>query len=99
LSVCASKAMSGRRWCEHTHRHPAGCFVVKQVGLRFPSFASKLAKERRRVEYVASSQRSHRSEAKDGRFDGVECGAIEVGPNYPSLDVIFLLAYMGTLVF
>jgi hypothetical protein len=48
---------------------------------------------------MASSQRSRGSEVKDGRFDGVGCGAVEVGPNYPSLDVIFLLAHEGILVF
>jgi hypothetical protein len=37
--------------------------------------------------------------AKDGRFDGIRCGTVEVGPNYTSLDVIFLLAHMGILVF
>jgi hypothetical protein len=26
-------------------------------------------------------------------------GAVEVGPNYPSLDVIFLLTHRGILVF
>jgi hypothetical protein len=36
---------------------------------------------------------------KDGRFDGVGCGTVEVGLNYPSLVIIFLLAYMGILVF
>jgi hypothetical protein len=48
---------------------------------------------------VASSQRSHGSEVKDGRFDGVGCDAVEVRPNYTSLDVIFLLARRGILVF
>jgi hypothetical protein len=43
------------------------------------------------VVHVASSWRSRGSEAKDGRFDGVGCGVVKVGPNYPSLDVIFLL--------
>jgi hypothetical protein len=42
---------------------------------------------------VASSRRSHGSEAKDGRFDGVGCGATEVGPNYPYFVVIFILAH------
>jgi hypothetical protein len=51
------------------------------------------------VVHVASSQRSRECEAKDGRFDGVRCGAVEVRPNYPSLDVIFLLAHRGILVF
>jgi hypothetical protein len=72
---------------------------VKQVGLGFSSFASKLAKERHQVVHEASSQRSHGSEAKDGRFDGGGCVVVEIGPNYPSLDVIFLLAHRGILVF
>jgi hypothetical protein len=72
---------------------------VKQVGLEFPSFASNLAKERWRVVNVASSWRSCGSEAKDGWFDDFRCGTVEVRPNYPSLDVIFLLAHMGILVF
>jgi hypothetical protein len=51
------------------------------------------------VVHVASSWRSKGCEAKDGRFDGVGCGAVEVRPNYPALDVIFLLAHRGILVF
>jgi hypothetical protein len=35
---------------------------------------------------------------KDGRFNGVGCGVVEVGPIYPSLVVIFLLAHRGILV-
>jgi hypothetical protein len=72
---------------------------VKQVELGFLSFTSKLAKKRRRVVHVASLWMSREGEAKDGQFDTVECGAVEVGPNYPSLDVIFLLAQIGILVF
>jgi hypothetical protein len=37
--------------------------------------------------------------SKDGWFDGVGSGVVEVRPNYPSLDVIFLLAHRGILVF
>jgi hypothetical protein len=48
---------------------------------------------------VASSWRLHGSEAKDVQFNGVGCGAVEVRPNYPSLDAIFLLAHRGILVF
>jgi hypothetical protein len=48
---------------------------------------------------MALSCRSCGSEAKDGWFDDVECGVVEVRPNYPSLDVIFLLAHRGILVF
>jgi hypothetical protein len=49
--------------------------------------------------HMASSRRSCGSEAKDGRFDDVRCGAVKVGPNFPSLDVIFHLAYRGILIF
>jgi hypothetical protein len=51
------------------------------------------------VVHVASSQRSHGYEAKGGQFDGVGCGTVDVGPNYPSLDVTFLLAHKNILVF
>jgi hypothetical protein len=97
--VCASKLMSERRRCEDTHRHLVACFIANQVRLGFPSFPSKLMKERRWVMHIASLQRSRGSEAKDSRFDGVECGAVKVRPNYPSLVIISLLAYRGILVF
>jgi hypothetical protein len=51
------------------------------------------------VMHVVSFQRSHGSEIKDGRFNGVGCDVVEVGPKYPSLDVIFILAHMCILVF
>jgi hypothetical protein len=51
------------------------------------------------VAHVASSQRSCGREVNDDRFDGVKCSTVEVGPNYPSLDVILFLAHWGTLVF
>jgi hypothetical protein len=35
---------------------------------------------------------------KDGRFDDIRCGTVEVRQNYPSLVVIFLLAHRGILV-
>jgi hypothetical protein len=65
LSICASKPMSGRRQCEDMRRHLAACFIMKQVGLGFPSFASKLAKERWMVVHVALLRRTRASEAKD----------------------------------
>jgi hypothetical protein len=71
-------------------RHLVACFIGKQVGLGFPSFASKLVKERWRVVDVASLRRSRESKAKYGRFDDIGCGAVEVGPNYHSLVVISL---------
>jgi hypothetical protein len=51
------------------------------------------------VVHVASSQRSLGSEAKDSQFDDVGCDAVEVRPNYHSLDVIFLLDHRDILVF
>jgi hypothetical protein len=59
-------------------RHPVAYFVAKQVGLGSPSFASKLANEQWWVVHVASSWRSHGSDAKDGWFNGVRCGEVEV---------------------
>jgi hypothetical protein len=37
--------------------------------------------------------------SKEGRFEGVGCGVVKVGPNYPSLVVIFLLTNRGIIVF
>jgi hypothetical protein len=51
------------------------------------------------VVHAASLRRSCGSEAKDGRFNGIGCGVVKVGPNYPSIDVFFLLAHRGILVF
>jgi hypothetical protein len=51
------------------------------------------------VVHEASSRRLRRSEVKDGRFDGVGCGAVHVGPNYPYFIVVFFLAHMGIFVF
>jgi sensor domain CHASE-containing protein len=49
--------------------------------------------------HMESSRRSRESEAKGDRFDGVKYGVVDVGPNYPSVAIIFLLAHMGILVF
>jgi hypothetical protein len=54
---------------------------MKQVGLGFPSFASKLAEERQRVVHVASSRSLRGIYVKDGQIDGVGCGTVEVGLN------------------
>jgi hypothetical protein len=72
---------------------------MKQVGLGFHSFASKLAKEQRWMMHVASSWGPHGREVKDCRFDGVGCGTAKVEPNYPSVVVVFISAHMGILVF
>jgi hypothetical protein len=51
------------------------------------------------VVHVVSSRRLHRSEAKDGRFDCIGCGASQIGQNYPYFVIVFFLAYRGILVF
>jgi hypothetical protein len=98
LLVCVSKLMSRWRQCENTRRHLTACFIVNQVGLGFFSFASKLTEERGRMVHV-TSRRLRGSETKDGRFDGVGCGATKVRPNCPSLAVNFFSAYRNFLVF
>jgi hypothetical protein len=77
----------------------SGMLCLEVSRARVSQVCLKLVKDRQQVEHVASSQRSHGCETKDGRFNGVGCGAVEVGPNYPSLDVIFRLAYRGIIVF
>jgi hypothetical protein len=47
---------------------------------------------------MASSWRSRGCKVKDGRFDGVTCGVVQVRQDYPLLDVIFLLAHRSILV-
>jgi hypothetical protein len=84
---------------QDTRRDLAACFPWKQDGLWFPSFASKLVMERRRVLHVASSWRSRGSEAEDGPSDSVGGGTVEVRQKYPSLGVISFSAHRGILVF
>jgi hypothetical protein len=91
--------MSGCRRCKDTCQHLTACFIKKQVRLGFPSFASKLAKEQRRVVHMASLETSCGSEAEVGRFDGIRCDTVEVRPKYPFLGVISISAHRGILVF
>jgi hypothetical protein len=49
--------------------------------------------------HMASSWRSRESDMKDGRFNGVSCGAVKVRSTYPLLVVVFLLAHKCILVF
>jgi hypothetical protein len=49
--------------------------------------------------HMTSSRRSRGSEAEDGRFDGVRCDVVEVGPKYPPLAVISFSAHRDILVF
>jgi hypothetical protein len=51
------------------------------------------------VVHVASSRMLCGSESKEGRFDGVGYSAVEVEPNYPLLDIIFILAHRVILFF
>jgi hypothetical protein len=82
-------------------QYPVACFNEKQVGLGFPSLASKLVEEQQQMVLVASLWRSHGREAKNDRFDGVGCGTVKVRPNYPSVVVyvVFISAHMGIQVF
>jgi hypothetical protein len=98
LSVAQQNQREDEDGVGHASRS-SGLLRLDRVRLGFPSFASKLVKERWQVVHLALSWRSSGSEAKDGRFDGIGCDAVEVRPNYPSLDVIFLLAHKGILVF
>jgi hypothetical protein len=65
------------------------CFAWKQVGLGFPSFASKLVKEQRWVVHVTTSWRLCEGEAD----------AVHVGLKYPSLAVISFSPRRRILVF
>jgi hypothetical protein len=56
-----------------TRRDLAACFGWKQVGLGFPSLASRLAEARRWVVHVAPSRRLRQNKAEDGRVDATGC--------------------------
>jgi hypothetical protein len=83
-----------------TRRYLAACFAWMQVRLGFFSLALVLVEVQGvGVVHMASSRRSCRSEAKDGRFDGVGCGIAQVRPNYPYFIIVLFLAHRGILVF
>jgi hypothetical protein len=64
------------------HASTSGGLLRREVTqARVSQSCLKTTKERWRVVHVASSWRSRGSEAKDGWFDGVRCGAVEVRPN------------------
>jgi hypothetical protein len=69
------------------HRDLTACFTWKQVGLGFPSAASRLAEARRSVAHVAPSRRLHRSQVEDGWVDVMGY----VRPRYPCFAVFVLL--------
>jgi hypothetical protein len=72
-----------------TRRDLADCFTWKQVGLEFPSLASRL------VEAQRGWCRWHGDQVEDGRVDATGC----VGPCYPYLFVFFVLDHRDILVF
>jgi hypothetical protein len=69
-SVCwLCHKTDGRATAWDTCRDLAACFVWKQVGLGFPSLASRLSEARRRVVHVAPSRRLRRSQIEDEWVD------------------------------
>jgi hypothetical protein len=78
-----------------TYRDLAACFAWKQVGLWFPSLASRLAEARRWVVHVAPSRRSGENQVEDGRVDATGC----IGPFYRNFVVLYVLGPRGILLF
>jgi hypothetical protein len=67
----------------------AACFAWKQVGLGFPSLASRLVEARRRWCTL------HHVEVEDGQVDATDC----IGPFYHSFAIFIVLGPRGILVF
>jgi hypothetical protein len=94
-SVCRLRHKTvGGRLVQDTHRDLVACFMWKQVGLGFPSLASRLTEARRRVVHVAPSWRLHRSQVKDGRVDAMDC----IRHFYPTFAVFNVLGHRGIVV-
>jgi hypothetical protein len=72
-----------------TRRDLVACFTWKRVRLGFPSFASKLVEELRRVVYMALSRRSRRDEAEDGSVNATDC----IGLFYPNFAIFVELGH------
>jgi hypothetical protein len=85
----------GGRLTWDTCRDLAACFGVKQVGLEFPTPASRLVNARWWVVHVTSSPRLCRDEAEDGRVDAMNY----VGSFYHKITVFYVLGHRGNLVF
>jgi hypothetical protein len=73
----------------------AAWFAWKQVGLGFPSLASRLSEARRRVVHVAPSWRSREDQVEDGWVDATSC----IGPYYPYFIIFDVLGPRAILVF
>jgi hypothetical protein len=78
-----------------TRRDLAACFMWKQVGLGFPSLASRLTEARRRMVHVAPSRKLHEGQVENGQIDATDC----VKPCYPYFAVFIVLGSRGILVF
>jgi hypothetical protein len=89
-----SHKTDGRAMAWDTRRDLAACFVWKQVGLGFPSLASRLAEARWWVVHVAPSRRLRQSKIKDKRIDAIGC----IGSCYPYFVIFTLLCHMSIVV-
>jgi hypothetical protein len=78
-----------------TRRDLAICFTWKQVGLEFPSLASRLVEARLQVVNVASSRRSSGVKAEDGWVDATGY----IGPFYSKIIIFYVLDLINNLVF
>jgi hypothetical protein len=85
----------GGRMARYMRRDLAACSTLKQVVLGFPSLASRLVGAQQQVVHVAPSQRLHRDQVEDGRFDATGC----VRPYYPYFAVFCELGPKGIVVF
>jgi hypothetical protein len=78
-----------------TRRDLVACFTWKQVGLGFPSLASRLAEARRWVVHMAPSRRSRRDQVEDGWANGMDY----VRTCYAYFVIFYVLGTRGILVF
>jgi hypothetical protein len=98
LSVCASKPMSGWRWCEDTSTS-SSLLHHEASQARVSQFCLKTGEGVTTGGGCGIITHVTWKWTEDGRLDGVRCGAVEIRPNYPSLVVIFLLPHRVILVF
>jgi hypothetical protein len=78
----------------HTSRS-SSLFHLEASQARVSQFDSKMAEEQRRVVHVASSRRSRKDEAEDGRVDAMGC----IRLFYPYFAIFIVLGPRGILVF
>jgi hypothetical protein len=78
-----------------THRDLVACFTWKQVGLGFPTLASRLEEVQWRMVHMAPSRRSRVDEDEDRRVDVM--GYVRLC--YPCFVIFYVLGLRGVLVF